>query len=799
MKNSNNVSIEKKLRRYVVGLLGHQVDLTLGSRCGSYSHKNGKRESIVIDQTMSEFAKDPAQEMSVLFGITAHECGHLLYSDFAEYRKYWQKVEEEQKEIEMAGQRVLDAYPDERQEYIEELSAQIGRYIRAAKLVEMINSIEDGAVEQQIGRHSRSAYGHVAAARNGCVETEIEQLKQVIDPTIRDCMSDMRHFATYAYRVPSFSPQCLPKILPEDEIREIRDLCIWSRIATVSSQERIAVSEVLMDYLQPLIDQKADEITESYVEGLFRNDLSDIPSLMDQEIGANDTAIEAGSMNSDSSPSRPQLPPEYSMKLPESLRNKLEEKMNHNQEENQNSDSSSNSGSSNLNSSKEDQGSDSSSDSSEMNQGSNSENESSSSTNSSDDYCESTSENSQETNSEENSDENQKEAGLNTEKSSDENQDPKEAGSKTQDQKGNSEETSSKQNNSGKISEEMNNAEEADLPEFNAEQEELRAKSALRESLERIERQFRMEEGENEPFAKGTGKAPSLEENLPDPGSFSDRHEGVTTQFIPDYKHTDLSYTGRSAKKECESMRYAVNAFARKMKALLLFKADDEEIAGMRSGKINRRQLYRALTDQKVFKKCNPGEPTSVKIQVLLDLSGSMSGEKLEDAIKASYLLTEACAQIQIPISVMGHHTASIGFDSGMVLHQYLKFKDYKKKSARERIFSAEATGANRDGLAIFFAGYDLYKNSESQDEKILLVISDGCPNHQGYRGSYAVNDVKEIVEKMKKQWDIHTVGIGIGYDTEHVHQIYDDHVLVPDVDNLSKELLKILKKTLKV
>ena len=137
-----------------------------------------------------------------------------------------------------------------------------------------------------------------------------------------------------------------------------------------------------------------------------------------------------------------------------------------------------------------------------------------------------------------------------------------------------------------------------------------------------------------------------------------------------------------------------------------------------------------------------PQDLPDMAISVLVDHSGSMNGDRINAAMKASMLLYDFATGIDIPISIAGHRSS----DGTTV--EYIMYTDFEKvgSSDRYRIAKMSAGGNNRDGMALNIAAGLLEKRPE--DVKLLIIISDGRPNHTNYGGAAAAHDIQEIYKE---------------------------------------------------
>jgi len=176
-------------------------------------------------------------------------------------------------------------------------------------------------------------------------------------------------------------------------------------------------------------------------------------------------------------------------------------------------------------------------------------------------------------------------------------------------------------------------------------------------------------------------------------------------------------------------------------------------------------------------------------IETLLDLSGSMRGDKIKHLLRAAISIAEPLNRLNVSYELHG-------------FNQYLyplKGADEKLgEDSRERIggilkeVSKPAAQFNDDGWAVSECATDIKKRREQV--KILLVISDGSPipssDHSGQE-----YDLKSIVSEIERGGDIIIVGIGIGAGTESVAQYYSNNLVVPNVKELPTKLCGLLKR----
>lgn len=213
---------------------------------------------------------------------------------------------------------------------------------------------------------------------------------------------------------------------------------------------------------------------------------------------------------------------------------------------------------------------------------------------------------------------------------------------------------------------------------------------------------------------------------------------------------------------------------------------------GRTAGRVDLKGLRRISTDQRIFSsKKNPLDIPDMAICLLLDQSGSMSGRRIHSCEKAAILLEAFADQLEIPIMVCGHNTVVGG------IHFYVH-RDYDTIDKRRKYALAdiETDGSNRDGYAIYAASELLGKRPE--EDKLMIVISDGQPNDDGYGGEMAAEDIRNTVAKANRTYGIETIAAAIGDDKDRIKEIYKSGYLdISDLTKLPKALVKLIRERL--
>lgn len=197
-------------------------------------------------------------------------------------------------------------------------------------------------------------------------------------------------------------------------------------------------------------------------------------------------------------------------------------------------------------------------------------------------------------------------------------------------------------------------------------------------------------------------------------------------------------------------------------------------------------------------KNRNVDNPPNLAVSLVIDESGSMNGIREIAARRMAQMVYEYCESlsdqnnIQIPLGIYGH-TAHAGHSKIFI------YADPNNPSPEDkyRLMSISSRNCNRDGLAIRIALKRLEEDFPSS-QKLFIVVTDGQPNDEGYRGTAAEADLHDIAEYCEKN-HIGLVVAAIGSDKNNIRRIYGEKhfVDITDLDALPKAMVRRIKKVL--
>jgi cobalamin biosynthesis protein CobT len=238
----------------------------------------------------------------------------------------------------------------------------------------------------------------------------------------------------------------------------------------------------------------------------------------------------------------------------------------------------------------------------------------------------------------------------------------------------------------------------------------------------------------------------------------------------------------------------------RKLERVMTATKDSYWENGKRSGRLDVRRNGTRIVQYggNVFRRRQEETQVNAALSILIDLSGSMRGAKLDLAHRATIAIAEALDPVGVPLEIIGHNT-----------HAHEKLHEvYTEKHTRteryDRIHNMKTTifkefdqtlmqsrgmlgalgnmsgGGNADGDAILFAAKRLLDRRE--ERKILFVLSDGAPAYASDT-DMAFQRTRDCVEWCIGQ-GIEIVGLGMLSDD--VRHFYPAYAVVQDMNQFA-------------
>lgn len=229
-----------------------------------------------------------------------------------------------------------------------------------------------------------------------------------------------------------------------------------------------------------------------------------------------------------------------------------------------------------------------------------------------------------------------------------------------------------------------------------------------------------------------------------------------------------------------------------------------------KKGKLDTRSLWRHKHSEKMFKNRSPKLEVNTDIVLLIDVSGSMSGDKIYLAAQSAAAFSQVLDLIGVNHEVLAFTTTSHP-DSQALFHNgfarveplsHITIKPVNKSfhsCADNFVFVGNGgidMSNNVDGEALLWASKRLCEIQNDGSKKALVVFSDGYPAASCRGGGASLRGhLKETVKRIESA-GIPVVGVGI--NSESVSHFYPNNVVVDDLNDLGREFLVLIRDILR-
>lgn len=236
--------------------------------------------------------------------------------------------------------------------------------------------------------------------------------------------------------------------------------------------------------------------------------------------------------------------------------------------------------------------------------------------------------------------------------------------------------------------------------------------------------------------------------------------------------------------------------FAQQVRRLIQIRSRVRYEYGVKKGKLDQARLARIVTKQpgfseRVFKNKITNTTLNAAVTILLDMSGSMSGDKALFSAEATILLNNVFKVLKVPLEILGftdRRDKPVGYI-------YKPFSVQRLPDDTLLTYIGRSSGAmsgNPDGDCIIWAYDRLLHRKEKK--RLLLVMSDGQP--AAYRGesgveAFTLQAIQEI--EQGKKVDIY----GLGLCDISVKKYYKAHSTVNRPEEIPIRLLELIEQKL--
>lgn len=239
--------------------------------------------------------------------------------------------------------------------------------------------------------------------------------------------------------------------------------------------------------------------------------------------------------------------------------------------------------------------------------------------------------------------------------------------------------------------------------------------------------------------------------------------------------------------------------FAQQVRKLIQIRAKSQTQYGVKKGKLDQSRLSRICFNapgfnERIFKNKIDNKTLDAAITVLVDMSGSMGGDKAYYALASTLLVNEVCSTLNVPVEILGFTDGCKSFSGPKpIMFVYKSFNDLRVNddSLKEYFaLSSSFMNGNPDGENILWS-YDRL-NKRKEKKKLLIVMSDGSPAaSKSSRGleEFTGKVISEI--EASKSVDIY----GLGLCSNSVEEYYKAHSVVREPEEIPSKLIELIER----
>lgn len=266
---------------------------------------------------------------------------------------------------------------------------------------------------------------------------------------------------------------------------------------------------------------------------------------------------------------------------------------------------------------------------------------------------------------------------------------------------------------------------------------------------------------------------------------------------LVNFKQFEINtYTMKGRQSSYETLRQGTEPYIAPLRRMMAFRDFEKKttVLGQKRGKLDRSKLSIVNHTDRIYKKTMIDKSSNVSVCLVIDESGSMSGAGIKGAKALACLFAEAfMGSKTVDLHIYGHTAQEGGYSRRSENLQSVVIRKYPTKHS---ITDVTSRSNNMDGVAMYAIGEEFLKVAKGEN-KIMIVLSDGNPNAQGYTGSEAVRHTKECVDMIEKKLNIIPMQVAIASHVDsnlmfkRWFQFDDMTSFIPNMSQLIKKVLK--------
>ena len=223
------------------------------------------------------------------------------------------------------------------------------------------------------------------------------------------------------------------------------------------------------------------------------------------------------------------------------------------------------------------------------------------------------------------------------------------------------------------------------------------------------------------------------------------------------------------------------------------------ERSGYPSGrKVDLRRLMAFEADPRrydeLWTRVTIPDRRSAAIGVLVDLSGSMQGERIRSALLGTILVAETLARLDVPFAIDGFQDQLIplhAFGEPMSPATRQRIAQMPQEVSGCRTGGNNQPGYNDDGPCLLEFSEKVL--DQAAVDRILIAVSDGMP--EGRRSSS--QDLHNAVAKLQSETAMRLIALGLGPNTQHVTTFYPESVADVPLPKFAETIGSLIERVL--
>ena len=277
----------------------------------------------------------------------------------------------------------------------------------------------------------------------------------------------------------------------------------------------------------------------------------------------------------------------------------------------------------------------------------------------------------------------------------------------------------------------------------------------------------------------------------------SNLHKNIKIEVIKPKINKNLK---RAYQNMLTKYQLQINSYSSNISQYLKADIEDVEEKKLFGSGISSKNLSDTKKRYWHRKQIQQGIP-NIGFLFLVDGSGSMDGELMDNVIASMVIIHEIFKRTNIKHSIVEHRAI---YDEPKLIHNVLVDFQYRNEESYN-ILGLKADEGTREGFSLYWAEKYLKKNCPTE-YKTIIMISDGAPAHKcegtiDYVPPVSIKDTAEAVKKITRRGTpIIAIALNDPDDDEDkcyelLKMMYPDVISCDDISKLTGQLLRIISR----